>query len=99
MADDNPELTLRLKTEDKKAVFSVSDQGPGISEDEMRHIFDKFYQGDSSRKQEGSGLGLALVRRVLQLCGGKIAVQSAPGAGSTFTVSLPEDAGSALSAS
>ena len=92
-------LTLRLKTEDKKAVFSVSDQGPGISEDEMRHIFDKFYQGDSSRKQEGSGLGLALVRRVLQLCGGKIAVQSAPGAGSTFTVSLPEDAGSALSAS
>lgn len=87
---DGGTLTLRLKKEGRRAVFSVTDEGSGMSESEMRHMFDKFYQGDSSRKQEGSGLGLALVQRVLQLCGGQIAARSAPGAGSTFTVTLPE---------
>ena len=84
-------LTLMLRPEGNGALFSVTDQGPGMNESEMRHMFDKFYQGDSSRKQEGSGLGLALVRRVLQLCGGRIAVQSAPGVGSTVTVTLPPE--------
>ncbi len=71
------------------AVVTVSDQGPGMTAEVQRHIFDKFYQGDPSRRQEGSGLGLALVKRILELCGGSVTVESAPGRGSTFTVTLP----------
>ena len=82
-------LTVTLKEQGGRVTFSVTDRGPGMSEDVQRHIFDKFYQGDSSRKQEGSGLGLPLAKRVAQLCGGSITVQSKPGAGSTFTVTLP----------
>ena len=82
-------LTVTLKEQGDRVTFSVTDRGPGMSEDVQRHIFDKFYQGDSSRKQEGSGLGLPLAKRVAQLCGGSITVQSKPGAGSTFTVTLP----------
>ncbi len=70
--------------------FLVTDRGPGMSRDVQRHIFDKFYQGDPSRRQEGAGLGLALVRRITQLCGGAVWVRSAPGEGSTFAVDLPD---------
>ena len=55
-----------------------------------RHIFDKFYKGDSSHSSEGNGLGLSIVKRILELCGGSIRVESAPGYGSTFIVELPE---------
>lgn len=82
-------LTVTLRQTGQQAVFSVTDRGPGMSQDVQRHIFDKFYQGDPSRRQEGTGLGLPLAKRVVQLCGGTISVESAPGEGSTFTVNLP----------
>ena len=86
---DGAVLTVRLEKREQGVSFSVTDQGPGMSEQVQRHIFDKFYQGDHSRKQEGSGLGLPLAKRITQLCGGTITVQSRPGQGSTFTVMLP----------
>ena len=83
-------LTVTLAEAEGTVVFSVTDRGPGMSADVQRHIFDKFYQGDPSRRQEGNGLGLTLARRITELCGGGIAVSSAPGRGSTFTVTLPK---------
>ncbi len=67
----------------------ITDTGTGMSENVQRHIFEKFYQGDTSHAGSGNGIGLTIVGRILELCRGKIDVRSAPGEGSTFTVTLP----------
>ena len=67
----------------------ITDHGDGMSEEIQKHIFEKFYQGDSSRKDEGNGLGLALVKRIIDLCGGTITVQSVPENGAMFSIRLP----------
>ena len=60
-----------------------------MDESTQKHIFEKFYQGDTSHTGDGNGIGLTIVGRILVLCGGQIDVQSNPSQGSTFTVTLP----------
>jgi signal transduction histidine kinase len=86
---DNGTISCSLKRFDGWVTATISDNGVGMPEDVQKHIFDKFYQGDKSHSSQGNGLGLALVKRIIDLCGGTIEVQSKYGKGSAFTVTLP----------
>ena len=79
---------LSLKAEGDTVLVTVADTGIGMTAREGARIFEKFYQADSSRSTSGNGLGLALVKRIMDIVGGEITVASTPGAGSTFTVRL-----------
>lgn len=82
-------ITMRLKKQGESVEYSIADTGPGIAPEEQKRIFAKFYQVDSSHREEGNGLGLALVNKIVTASGGTIAVDSTPGAGACFTVRLP----------
>jgi signal transduction histidine kinase len=86
--DSGGSISLMLKTQENFAVIAVQDSGCGMDAETKKHIFDKFYQGDTSHSREGNGLGLAMVKKIIELQGGSISVESAPGQGSTFTVCL-----------
>lgn len=76
---------------DTHLTITIADHGDGMTEEVQKHIFEKFYQGDSSRKAEGNGLGLALVKRIVELCKGKVTVESSPGKGAQFMIDLPQN--------
>lgn len=81
-------IEISLKRRGDRAVIKFKDDGIGMDEETGKRIFDKFYQGDTSRKTEGNGLGLALVKKTISVLGGKISLESRLGKGSTFTVTL-----------
>ena len=83
---DGGTIGISLKTEGALVAVSVRDTGCGIRPEVGQHIFEKFYQGDTSHATQGNGLGLALVKRVVDILNGEIGVQSVYGQGSTFTV-------------
>ncbi|MGH2404573.1 MAG: sensor histidine kinase, partial [bacterium] len=72
---------------------SVANSGPGIAEKDLPHVFERFYKADRARAagRGGSGLGLAITKHIVEAHGGRIRVASAPGAGTTFTFTLPRD--------
>ena len=80
------EICVLLKKENHKTIVKVSDNGYGMSKETQKHCFEKFYQGDSSHSQEGNGLGLALVKQVVNMLEGEIKVASDIGKGSEFTI-------------
>lgn len=84
-------IRISLAATQGQLEVAIADTGEGMTEEVCRHIFEKFYQGDPSRTGEGNGLGLALVKRIVELCRGTVHVRSAPGQGTEFTVILPRN--------
>ncbi len=87
-SSDGELIVIRLKKKNEKAVFIIEDEGPGIPEEYQQKIYNKFYQADDSRKQQGNGLGLALVKKIIDLYQGEIKVENLPQKGCRFTVTL-----------
>lgn len=83
-------LTIKLFDFYDTVVFKVKDNGPGMDEQTKEHIFNKFFQGDSSRATQGNGLGLTVVKKIVSLHGGQIEVESCLGEGTTVTIVLPK---------
>ena len=86
---EHGKIEVRLTSDKNLAVCRISDSGIGMTDEELKRVFDKFYQADTACKGDGNGLGLTLAARVAKLCGGGIDVSSVPEKGSVFTVTLP----------
>lgn len=87
----NGSICITITEQAEGVIVAISDNGNGMTDEVKKHIFEKFYQGDVSRKNEGNGLGLALVKRIVDLCKGKVTVKSSPGNGAKFIVELPQN--------
>ncbi|PHN04503.1 sensor histidine kinase [Flavilitoribacter nigricans] len=85
-----PDIRLGLQASGRGVELSLRDNGQGWAEAESHKVFEKFYQSRQAPNRKGFGLGLAYVKRVIELHGGSIAVNSSPGAGTRFDISLPE---------
>jgi len=86
--EEGGRVSLTLTADEKHATVRIADTGCGMSAEIGAHIFEKFYQGDTSHATQGNGLGLALVKRVVDIMQGEIGVESAVGVGTSFTVRI-----------
>ena len=88
---DKPEVTLSTYNKNQKSYIKVSDNGPGISDQHLERIFERFYRVDASREaQRGTGLGLSIVKHIVNKHNGKIWAESNGGLGTSFTIELPQ---------
>ncbi len=85
-------ISISCYMQEDDVIVEIADDGIGIDRHTISHIFDKFYQGDTSHVMEGNGLGLSLVKRIVELCKGHISVKSEVGKGTAFRVSLRKEA-------
>ncbi len=88
-SNDGGEIAISISKTDDDVHIAISDNGIGMDEATAAKVFDKFYQGDTSHSSDGNGLGLALVSRIIKICGGLVSVKSEVGKGTTFFVTLP----------
>jgi signal transduction histidine kinase len=86
---DGAPVIVSLRAIGSEAVVSVVDQGPGVTPEQQRHLFERFYRAEESVEVEGLGLGLYITRLIIESHGGRVWVDSEPGSGSTFSFSLP----------
>jgi two-component system OmpR family sensor kinase len=86
-------VEIDARAEGDRVVLEVSDRGPGLSDEDRSHIFDRFYRGANRGETEGFGLGLAIVKRAVERAGGDVSVESREGFGSRFTIRLPRQPG------
>ena len=88
---DGGTITEKLRKAGRDAVLEISDTGVGIPEEDLPHVFDRFYRVDKARSRDtgGTGLGLSIVQQIIRLHAGSVTVQSVRGEGTTFTVQLP----------
>lgn len=82
-------IGITLSKQDNLATVRIADQGIGIAEIDRPHIFERFYKGDRSRSKEGNGLGLVIVKRIVELLNGRVSFESEEGKGTTFMVEIP----------
>lgn len=88
---DGGEISVSLVESMDCVIIKIVDTGIGMEREAQKHIFEKFYQEDKSRASDGNGLGLPLIKRIVDLCGGNINVESQLGKGSSFVVTLPRN--------
>ncbi len=88
--NENGHISILCCETNGEISFKISDDGNGMDEYTLKHIFDKFFQGDRSHKTQGNGLGMSIVKRIMELCKGKITVESKINQGTSFIVKLPK---------
>lgn len=88
---ENGKISISARQEGNNILVSIQDTGCGMTEEQLAHIFHRYYQGNRSHSSAGLGLGLSIAHRIVELCGGSIEVESKPEAGSRFTVTLPAE--------
>lgn len=90
-SEDGGKISVELKNSEEDVVVKISDTGIGISEESEERVFERFYQGEASHSKMGNGLGLAIVKRIIEICKGKIEIESCLDEGTTFIIRLPKD--------
>lgn len=87
--DDGGKISISAKSNGESINIKFTDTGVGMDRETLEHIYEQFYRGDTAKRYDGTGLGLSLVQRIIQLHDGRISAESKPGEGTTFTIILP----------